>query len=91
MAKFSLGGSVQWAVVTGQPPPLAMADRNTERLIGSIRRECLDHFVVFGERMHQYSDLFRPPGAFLRHQCMLGFNLRQGQGSAGELLSGACS
>ena len=21
-----------------------------ERLIGSIRRECLDHFVVFGER-----------------------------------------
>ena len=23
---------------------------HTERLIGSIRRECLDHFVVFGER-----------------------------------------
>jgi transposase InsO family protein len=26
---------------------------HTERLIGSIRRECLDHVVVFGERMHQ--------------------------------------
>ena len=23
---------------------------HTERLIGSIRRECLDHVVVFGER-----------------------------------------
>jgi len=23
---------------------------HTERLIGSIRRECLDHIVVFGER-----------------------------------------
>jgi transposase InsO family protein len=26
-----------------------------ERLIGSIRRECLDHVMVFGERsLHQY-------------------------------------
>jgi transposase InsO family protein len=25
-----------------------------ERLIGSIRRECLDHFVVFGERHHRH-------------------------------------
>jgi transposase InsO family protein len=23
---------------------------HTERLIGSIRRECLDHVIVFGER-----------------------------------------
>jgi len=29
---------------------VAPAKRNTERLIGSIRRECLDQFVVFGER-----------------------------------------
>ena len=38
---------------------------HTERLIGSIRRECLDHVVVFGERhlrhillsyMHYYND-----------------------------------
>jgi hypothetical protein len=26
-----------------------------ERLIGSIRRECLDHVVVFGERVHELS------------------------------------
>ena len=26
-----------------------MAKRLAERLIGSIRRECLDHIVVFGE------------------------------------------
>ena len=41
---------------------------HTERLIGSIRHECLDHVVVFSERMHQYSGLFRPSGAILRHQ-----------------------
>jgi transposase InsO family protein len=27
-----------------------MAECYCERLIGSIRRECLDHIVVFGER-----------------------------------------
>jgi hypothetical protein len=27
-----------------------MAERIFERLIGSIRRDCLDHVVVFGER-----------------------------------------
>ena len=30
--------------------PVAMAEWHTERLIGSIRQECLDHVVVFGER-----------------------------------------
>jgi hypothetical protein len=27
-----------------------MAERMWERLIGSIRRDCLDHVVLFGER-----------------------------------------
>ena len=30
--------------------PIAMAEWPYGRLIGSIRRECLDHIVVFGER-----------------------------------------
>jgi hypothetical protein len=38
MANCSPGGSVPWQ------------NGHTERLIGSIRRECLDHVVVFGER-----------------------------------------
>ena len=29
---------------------IAVADGYAERLIGSIRRECLDHVIVFGER-----------------------------------------
>src|ERR1700751_5766015 len=38
---------------------LALAERITERLIGSIRRDCLDHVVIFGERhlrhlLHSY-------------------------------------
>ena len=82
---------------------------HTERLIGSIQRECLDHVVVFGERhlrhillsymeyyndarthlflnlrMRRYRGLFRPLGAFSRHQfsadytiSMFGFDFRQ--------------
>ncbi len=30
-------------------PTLTLAEWHTERLISSIRRECLDHIVVFGE------------------------------------------
>jgi hypothetical protein len=36
-----------------RPPdvfPLTLANGIAERLIGSIRRECIDHVVVFGER-----------------------------------------
>jgi len=29
--------------------PTPWQNRNTERLIGSIRRECLDHVVALGE------------------------------------------
>jgi hypothetical protein len=31
-------------------PPSPWQNAYAERLIGSIRRECLDHIVVFGER-----------------------------------------
>lgn len=29
--------------------PVTLAKRSTEHLIGSIRRDCLDHVIVFGE------------------------------------------
>jgi len=29
---------------------LAVANANAERVIGSVRRECVDHVVVIGER-----------------------------------------
>ena len=41
----SNAGSVPWAFVTGSPWQIGFA----ERLIGSIRRECVDHVIVFGE------------------------------------------
>jgi hypothetical protein len=51
MATFSSGGFVLWAFATGQP----RRDRHgrtdiRNRLIGSIRWECLDYVVVFGDR-----------------------------------------
>src|ERR1700676_3659054 len=41
----------QWAFVTGRHRRTPHGKNGyAERLIGSIRRECLDHVVVFGER-----------------------------------------
>ena len=45
MAIFSFAAFGRWAFVTGRPQ-----HGYAERLIGSIRRDCLDHVVVFGER-----------------------------------------
>ena len=38
--------------IRGRPtsPRLPWQNADVERLIGSIRRECLDHIVIFGER-----------------------------------------
>src|SRR5215204_3190326 len=51
MATWSSAASALWAFAItrylhAHPGRMAYA----ERLIGSIRRECLDHVVVFGER-----------------------------------------
>jgi len=46
MVQSSCSGSVQWAFGTTRSP---WQNAYVERLIGSIRRECLDHMIVFGE------------------------------------------
>ena len=49
MRKSSQLGQTDLAVPVGNLIRLA-TEAESERLIGSIRRECLDHVVVFGER-----------------------------------------
>jgi transposase InsO family protein len=46
MVQSFCSGSVQWAFGTIRSP---WQNAYVERLIGSIRRECLDHMIVFGE------------------------------------------
>src|SRR6516225_7355541 len=51
MARLSFGASRRWAYGIarfrlGPPGQNGVA----ERMIGSIRRDCLDHVVIFGER-----------------------------------------
>src|SRR6202161_3342110 len=49
MVQPSCSGSVQWAFGTIRSHPDRPGKMLTERLIGSIRRECLDHMIVLGE------------------------------------------
>jgi integrase-like protein len=51
MARCSFGAFVRWVFGIGRLTPRSPWQNGyCERLIGSIRRECLDHIVVFGER-----------------------------------------
>jgi hypothetical protein len=49
MVQSSYSGSVQWAFGTVRSHPDRPGKMLTLRLIGSIRRECLDHMIVLGE------------------------------------------
>src|SRR5436309_15132115 len=50
MERSSCGVCALWAVATGRSPPRSpWQNACVERLIGTIRRECLDHIIVFGE------------------------------------------
>ena len=42
--------SARWAFATDRQPRSPWQNGYAERLIGSIRRECLDHAIVLGER-----------------------------------------
>jgi hypothetical protein len=50
MAKSLSADFDQWAFATGRHRHAPHGNAYAERLIGSIRRECLDHVVVFGEQ-----------------------------------------
>src|SRR6476661_755369 len=49
MARSLFADFDQWAFATGRPRS-PWQNAYAERLIGSIRRECLDHVVVLGEQ-----------------------------------------
>jgi hypothetical protein len=48
-ALSSLTDYAPWASGTAYRPGVALENGFAERLIGSIRRECVDHFIVLGE------------------------------------------
>jgi hypothetical protein len=50
MAMSSSSGFAQWAYGIDRFRHGHRQNGYSERLIGSIRRDCLDHVVVFGER-----------------------------------------
>src|SRR5215472_10623818 len=50
MVRSSGSGGALWAFGTSRTAPRSpWQDPYVERLIGTIRRECLDHMIVFGE------------------------------------------
>jgi hypothetical protein len=55
MVRSSSEGFDQWAfAIDRRRRALLGKNGHAERLIGSIRRECLDHVVVFSERIYCY-------------------------------------
>src|SRR6266481_6139976 len=50
MVRSSSEGFDQWAFAIDRRRRALLGNGYAERLIGSIRRECLDHVVVFSER-----------------------------------------
>jgi hypothetical protein len=54
MARRERAGYERWVFATAENAALAVAKRSVEWLIGAIRRECLDHVVVFGENYLRY-------------------------------------
>ena len=60
MARLSLGASQRWAYGIAQfRPDLPGKMDSAERLIGSIRQDCLDHVVIFGEQhLNSYQEYY---------------------------------
>src|SRR3981189_2143387 len=64
MARSSSEGFDQWAFRDRPTAPRSPWQNGyAERLIGSIRRECIDHIIVLGERhlrhvLHSYMDYY---------------------------------
>jgi hypothetical protein len=66
-ARHGYSRSTNFAAVT-------MANAYAERLIGSIRRECVDHIVVFGERhlrhaLLSYMNYYNSNTSVVRQRC----------------------
>jgi hypothetical protein len=50
MEAFSFGASQPWAYDTARSQLNRLGKMGAQRLIGSMRRGCLDHVVIFGEQ-----------------------------------------